>query len=66
MVCIDITFPIESKEDILQKYREVFDEHPNIRVAVIGMQYTLSHQSIISRLDNTNIWRVVMRTKKIK
>ena len=44
MVCIDITFPIHSKKEIIQKYREIFDEHPNIRVAVIGMHYTIFHQ----------------------
>ena len=41
---IDIPYPIDSEEQILQLYETTFQENPSIKVAVIGILYTfVSH-----------------------
>ena len=32
---IEFTFPIHSSEEVVEKYRQMFDEHPNIKFAII-------------------------------
>ena len=36
VLIVDITFPIASEDDILDKYEQVLQENPNIKLAVLG------------------------------
>lgn len=33
--CLDFTFPLVSKQDIIDKYRQILNDTPNIKVAII-------------------------------
>ena len=35
---MDFKFPIESEEEVIEKYDKFFEEHKNVKIAVLGRQ----------------------------
>lgn len=42
---IEFTFPIHNSEEVVEKYRQMFDEHPNIKFAIID--YIISSTAML-------------------
>ena len=36
VLSVDITIPIESRHDVIEKYRAMLDAHSNVKIAVLG------------------------------
>ena len=44
VVCMDMSYAIKSKQELIDNFKQNLDQHPNIKVAVIGKYESDSKQ----------------------